>query len=134
MLQVLNEKTGVFRNISPTQDNWITGSTGYSGFSYTIIIRKQSASLQLVVKTGGDTELNKMLFDRLYQKKTEIESDFGAALNWRRMDEQISSCIQYDMDTLRLDDRGTWDLGMIEISDKFLLWDQAFKKWIKELV
>lgn len=134
LLAVLNEKTHIFRNISPTHDNWISGSTGFSGFYHNIIIRKNSASIQLVVEKNGNTQLNKKMFDALHEHKQEIEAAFGLPLNWRRMDEQISSRIQYDLATLGLEDRSTWTEGMKDIAERFMLWDGIFKERIKALV
>jgi hypothetical protein len=69
LLSVLNEKTGLFRNISPSSDNWLAAGSGVSGVNYQIVIRMDSAAIKLVIEKDRTGELNKKIFDWLYERK-----------------------------------------------------------------
>lgn len=131
LLPVLNDKTGLFRNISPSSDNWLSAGTGVGGVYYQIVIRMDSASIKLII--DKNRELNKKIFDCLYERKDKIEKVFGNEINWRRMDNQISSRIEYDIDCCRLSDESTWTKGYEIIADTLIEWDNAFKPHYSEI-
>jgi hypothetical protein len=110
-------------NISPSSDNWLSASTGVGGIYYQIVIRMGDASIKLII--DKNKELNKKIFDYLYEKKDEIEEVFGSEINWKRMDNQVSSRIEYDMDCCGLDDESTWVEGYEIITDTLIKWDKA---------
>ncbi len=45
---------------------------------------------------GRTQDENKVIFDALYSKKEQIESDFGNALVWERMDNKQISRIKFE--------------------------------------
>lgn len=77
------------------------------GIYYQIVIRMDDDSIKLII--DKNKELNKKIFDYLYEKKDEIEEVFGSEINWKRMDNQVSSRIEHDMDCCGLDDEPTPD-------------------------
>ena len=131
LLPVLNDKTNLFKNISPSSDNWLSAGTGVGGIYYQIVIRMGDASIKLII--DKNKELNKKIFDYLYEKKGEIEEVFGNEINWKRMDNQVSSRIEYDMDCCGLDDESTWDKGYEIIADTLIKWDKAFEPYYNEI-
>ncbi len=133
LLPVLAEHTNRYRNISPSADNWLAASTGVSGISYQIVIRMQDASLRLVLEKTADPETNKRAFDFLYGRRDAIERDFGDTMVWRRMEDRISSRIEYDIPEHGLQDEEQWEATYEVISESFSLWEQAFDKHIAEL-
>lgn len=132
LLPVLNGKTSLYKNVSPTKDNWLNAGTGFGGVFYQIVIRMDSASILLVIERGS-SETNKKVFDYLYQHKEKIEKEFGEAINWRRMDDQISCRIQYDIPNCGLKDKNTWDKGFEVVLEKLIIWDKVFINYIKQL-
>ncbi|MGI6078471.1 MAG: DUF4268 domain-containing protein [Fastidiosipilaceae bacterium] len=133
LLPVLNEKTGLFRNISPSSDNWLAAGSGVSGVNYQIVIRMDSAAIKLVIDKDRTGELNKKIFDCLYGRKDKIEEAFGNGIIWRRMDNQISSRIEYDIDGCGLSDESTWGQGSEMIADMPVKWDEAFRPYHREI-
>ncbi|WP_431811825.1 DUF4268 domain-containing protein [Lysinibacillus sp. FW12] len=87
LLEKLNEKTNIYRNVNPTDDNWLNAGTGVGGIYYQIVIRKVSSSILLVIDKSK-TDLNKKIFDYLYGFHEEIEKDFGGEIMWRKMEEK----------------------------------------------
>ena len=131
LLPILNDKTNLFKNISPSSDNWLSAGTGMGGIYYQVVIRKDDASIKLII--DKNKELNKKIFDCLYEKKDEVEKAFGSEINWKRMDNQVSSRIEHDMDCCGLDDESTWDKGYEIIADTLIKWDKAFEPHYNEV-
>lgn len=131
LLRVLSEKTSLFRNISPSRDNWLTAGTGVGGVNYLIAIKMNGAAIKLVI--NKDRELNKKIFDYIYERKDRIEEIFGNKINWRRMDNQVSSRIEHEVDNCGLGDESTWDQGYETIADRLIKWDEAFKPYFGEM-
>jgi hypothetical protein len=104
-----------------------------SGVNYQIVIRMDSAAIKLVIEKDRTGELNKKIFDYLYERKEKIEEAFGNEINWRRMDNQISSRIEYDINICGLNDESTWDQGYEVISDMLIKWDKAIRPYFSEI-
>ena len=66
-----------------------------------------SAALQLVLNRG-DSAQNKSLFDQLHNNKGDIEQTFGEKVTWRRMDDNKSSRIQYEINDVGLKNSSNW--------------------------
>src|SRR5690606_27413710 len=47
LLQEINEKSDLFKNISPSKDNWIGCGSGYSGISYLFYVTGYYARIEL---------------------------------------------------------------------------------------
>ncbi|MDR9756305.1 MAG: DUF4268 domain-containing protein [Thermoanaerobacterales bacterium] len=133
LLPVLNEKTSLYRNISPSRDNWLAAGSGVSGVNYSIVIRMNSAAIRLAIAKDKSRELNKRIFDYLYDKKDEIEQAIGDEINWRRMDNQISSTIEFDIDCCGLNDESTWEKGYEVIAETLVKWEDTFRPYLNEI-
>lgn len=96
-LEVL-EKAGVelYGNVSPSRDHWLSAGSGLSGAHYSMIFCHDFVGIQFVL--DGTKERNKALFDHLHQRRTEIEKRFGVEMDWRRMDGNKASIIEYRQD------------------------------------
>lgn len=82
-------------NRSPSTSNWIGGTAGVAGYRWNYVIWMDDAgAVELNIDTG-DKRKNKRLFDALRSRKLEIETAFGAPLEWQRLDDARRSGIQY---------------------------------------
>ncbi len=88
------QESNLFQNISPSKDHWLSAGSGVSSCPFSLIFSKVEVRVELGLLRSNRNE-NKKLFDLLFSMKDEIESKFGAKLEWRRMDEKKSSKIQY---------------------------------------
>jgi hypothetical protein len=91
-----------------------------------------SASILVVIEKRDVTQ-NKVIFDTLFQDKDTIEAEFGEPMTWRRMDDNKSSRIQYEINGVGLSDTTTWSKGFEIISEKIIKWEHTFKPYIKGL-
>lgn len=82
----------LFRNVRPSTSNWITTGSGVSGFPFVLAFSQREAKVELGLSRKNAAE-NKWMFDQLHAERDRIEAAFGAALEWRRKDDQIQSQI-----------------------------------------
>lgn len=73
---------------------------------------------------------NKELFDKLYNKKNEIEKELGFSLDWRRLDNSKASRIVYDINGLNFEDHSNYNELMNKIIDLAIVLRKVFKKYI----
>jgi Domain of unknown function (DUF4268) len=90
------EAAGVTRysNVNPSDDHWLDAGSGLSGVPFTMIFSQKEARADLSISRGSREE-NKWLFDRLYEQKDAIEADFGAPMEWLRLDNRKAAGIRY---------------------------------------
>jgi len=96
-------------NISPSKENWISAGAGRSGLSYNYVIwRNERTGVELYIDTG-ERDQNKRIFDRIAEKKAEVESIFGDSLQWERLDDARASRIRFVIRKGGLrDDESNW--------------------------
>ncbi|NSX13652.1 MULTISPECIES: DUF4268 domain-containing protein [Cupriavidus] len=84
----------LYANVSPSQDHWVSAGSGMSGVHYNMIFNRDEARVEFVLSTRSK-DVNKALFDFLLGRQQQLQSDFGAPLTWRRMDDRKVSIIEY---------------------------------------
>lgn len=81
-LEALRERNvGLFENVSPSKDHWLSCGTGVSGCAYSLIFLKNEVRVELGLQRSDASE-NKWLFDRLDEVREEVEDRFGDSLSW----------------------------------------------------
>ncbi len=100
LLELSKQKTKLHFNTSTTQHNWIGTSAGIKGLGYNYAIRKDSAQVELYIDRGeGCDDLNKDIFNQLFQKKKEIEYTFGDSLEWQCIEGKRACSIRKQINT-----------------------------------
>jgi hypothetical protein len=96
LLDVAKEKgLRLHANRAPTTSHWLSAGAGKSGYSWNYVIWMEDAgAVELDIDTG-DKRKNKRLFDALRSRKAEIETAFGAPLEWQRLDDARRSGVRY---------------------------------------
>lgn len=90
------EKSSLHANVSPGTVQWVGTSAGRSGLSLNYVILKNTGRVELYIDVDdyvgdGSGAENKALFDFLARDKAAIESAFGEALVWERLDDKRAS-------------------------------------------
>jgi hypothetical protein len=83
-------KTIILLNRTPSNENWITISSGTSGVTYALVILRQEVKVQLNFETPGE-DRNTRMYHFLNERRLEIEEQFGAPLHWQNT-ESVKSC------------------------------------------
>lgn len=92
--QLRADGVGLYANISPARDHWLSAGSGVRSCPYQMIFSRDEARVELSLQRADKIE-NKWLFDQLHARKDQIEAAFGAELDWRRMDDKKASRIVY---------------------------------------
>jgi ADP-ribosyl-[dinitrogen reductase] hydrolase len=131
LLEELNKRTTTYKNVNPIKDNWLDAGTGLSGVSFSFVVRMDSVAIRLVL--NRDKDVNKKMFDFLYEHKENIEKSFGESLVWNRMDAHKSSRVEFVTKSVGLADTSNWGPGVQMLAEKFVNWERVFKPYIGKL-
>ena len=133
LLPKMNARSGLFSGRNPdanNKDHWLSTGAGISGVSYSFVITQNYASVELGISKDSAEE-NKRIFDRLFEKKSEIEAAFGAPLNWERLDDKKMSRIDFRLDDVNYYNEAEWEQIQEFLIDKMMQLDNALKKHLK---
>lgn len=123
---VVIERGKPFNTRKPTTDHWynIAIGTSEAHIDITLVNKDSLIGVELYITN------NKELFDKLYERKEEIESDLGFKLDWRRLDNSKASRIVYRIKGLNFDDHSNYNELMNKTIDLAVLMRDTFKKYI----
>lgn len=84
----------LYSNVNSSTDHWLSAGSGVSGCPFTMIFSKREVRVELWI-ARPNTEVNKAIFDTLSVNKSQLDSKFGASMEWLRLDDKKSSRIQF---------------------------------------
>lgn len=133
LLERSRDRTNLGANRSPSRDYWLAVSLGRSGFNYNYLIYGDHAAIDLYIDVGYQ-EKNKSIFDRLYAEKDAIESEFGDALEWRRLDDKRTSRIVKSYHGYGgLHERDKWENLQDILIDALIRFDKTMRKRVRNM-
>jgi hypothetical protein len=121
----------LYQNISPAKDHWLSAGSGMRSCPYQMIFSRDEARVEISLQRSDAAE-NKWVFDQLLAEKDKIEAAFGAALDWRRMDDKKASRIVY-AEPFDGFDRGVWPQMIAWLSDYIRKLEAAFSEPLARL-
>lgn len=122
----------LFARRSPNKDHWISAGAGRSGLSYGYVALMKSVLIEFYIDTG-DKNKNKKIFGELFKKKPQIESDFGEALHWQRLDDKRACRISKVVEQKGLMSEDDWPALQDKMIDAMIRFEKALGKHIKTL-
>ena len=128
------KRTDLHSSISPGRYSWVGTSAGVRGLSLNYTIRKGEAGVELYIDRGKDTgDESKVIFDELESHKEAIEAEFGAQLEWQRLEGRRASRIAVQaMEGGYADESGWPDLQDTQI-DAMIRLEAALRPRTQEL-
>lgn len=82
-------------HITPGEYSYIQVSSGVRGLNFVYTVGQDESTAELYIDRGKDSEeINKSIFDQLFESKKEIELEFGKAIQWDRLDARRASRIR----------------------------------------
>lgn len=127
-----NKVNGLFSNISPSKDNWISLGIGMSGINLNLGMSKTYCRSEIYI-IRGNQETNKELFDFLYNMKHSIEDQFGEELEWERMSNKITCRIKNELREVSYFEKEDWNKMFNFMMDSATRMEKAFREPIKKL-
>lgn len=123
---VIVERGKPFNIRKATTDHWYNVAIGTSDahIDITLVNKDSVIGVELYITD------NKELFDKLYQRKDEIEADLGFKLDWRRLNNSKASRIVTFIKGLNFDDHSNYNELMNKTIDLAVLMRDTFKRYI----
>ena len=123
---VLVERGKPFNVRKATTDHWYNVAIGTSDahIDITLVNKDSVIGVELYITD------NKEFFDKLYQRKDEIENDLGFKLDWRRLNNSKASRIVTFIKGLNFDDHSNYNELINKTIDLAVLMRDTFKKYI----
>lgn len=124
----------LFKDKLPSRNNWIRVSAGKPGLSYTYSITMNSASVELTIDDGKDSEeVNKKRFNVFYNRKNVIENIFRNPLNWDSVEGRKAYRVKWTIDGMGLKDKENWNHLQGEMIHAMSRLEMAFREEISNL-
>lgn len=129
-LKEINKHSDIYKNISPSKDNWIGSGSGISSASYNSVISNHYARVELYISRASAEE-NKIIFDFLQTQKTAIEEKFGSELTWERLNNKKACRIKCELAGVDYFNADDWQKMIDFMVDKLPKLSMAFSDSIK---
>lgn len=132
-LPKFNAKSDLFsgRSLELNQyDHWLSTGSGITGVSFSFLVTKNYAGVELAIEKSRDQKYNKKIFDYLYSYKKEIEKSFGDSLLWERLDDKNMSRISYRLENVSIFDREDWNKMMNFLIDSMIKLENTLRVYI----
>jgi len=123
LLERANEKTRLHSRISPSRDSWISAAVSGVQFNYNLLMK--SARIEVYIDTG-DRDQNKRIFDKLQERREQIEAVFGEDMDWQRLDNRKASRIAWEISGGGLADEASWPELQVRMIDGMVRLEKAF--------
>jgi hypothetical protein len=95
-LKEANKHNNICQNNSPTMESWVGIGSGVGGININLVVSRSYARVEIYINKGVGQ--NKSVFDYFFKQKEQIEKDFGASLDWERMDDKVTCRIKWQLD------------------------------------
>lgn len=112
---------GSFSNVTTSKMNWISGSIGIGGITIGCIANFDHSRVELYIDRGKK-EINKAIFDYLFQRRTAIEAELDVSLNWWRYEDRRASTISYRLEGVSIEREEDW----IQMAKFHACWSKKF--------
>ncbi len=127
-----NQQNNLFSNNSPSKESWIEKGIGMSGVSMNLGVSGSYCRCEFYISKGRK-ELNKEIFDYLYDRKEKIENVAEKELIWERMDDNKTSRIKLELSGVSLFEEKDWEKMIDFLIDASVRMEKAFREPIKKL-
>jgi hypothetical protein len=132
LLKEINKQPNSFQNCSPSKDNWISAGSGISGVTFNFVISNYYARTEVYISRNSK-EQNKLIFDELLSKKSEIEKTFGENLQWERLDNKKACRIKHELNDVDYFNRDDWNKMIVFMIDSMQRLEKSFRDPIQKL-
>jgi hypothetical protein len=134
LLEKAKQKTKLHSQISPGPYGWLGTGAGMSGLAYNYSVTKHEGQVELYIDRGKDMDSeNKLIFDKLFAHKEDIEKVFGESLNWERLEERRASRISKKITIGGYRDEDKWPAIHEAMIDAMIRLEKSMNPYILKL-
>jgi hypothetical protein len=127
LLTEAKTKTAIHANRSPSDDGWLSGSTGRAGFDFTYTTRQKDSQVEVWIVR------NKAAFQQLLLQKDAIEQEFKGTLDWQELPAKEGSRIRFVVEGGYRSPPDEWPEIHTKLIDAMIRLDKAFRARIAKL-
>ena len=131
LLTKFNTFSSQYKNVNPGLDHWLSSGSGVSGAPFSFVVTKSYAAVELLINKGSKEE-NKKIFDKLLNKKEDIEKSYEAKLTWERLDDKKSSRITDRMFNVDITNRDDWGKIIDFLCQAMVRFEKAIRESLKK--
>jgi len=92
---VAQPEAKLHRHLTPGVAAWIGATSGVRGLNLNFVVLQDECAAELYIDRGNGADVeNKSIYDQLFAHKDAIESAFGGALEWQRLDAKRASRVR----------------------------------------
>lgn len=134
LLEYARTKTDLHAGRKATQDGWVSGGIGRTGFNLTYSTRKVDSQVELWIALGsGQTAKNKAAFNALKAQQIAIHQDFGGDLEWQELPEGEGSRVRYVVPGGYKSPQDEWPQIHAALTDAMIRLDRAMRARVAAL-
>jgi Domain of unknown function (DUF4268) len=131
LIQLMNAKSSLYQNISPSIYHWIGAGSGVRGAGLNFAVSKSYARAELYIDRGNKEE-NDFIFDELSKHKDQIEKDFPKQLAWERLEGKRACRIKAE--TIgNVFDKDQWDTMLSFMVDSMIRLESTLREPLKKV-
>jgi len=131
LLPKINEKSQLFRDAKPRNNEYLACSSGHSRIWYQFFIYNSTTRVQLWINRLKKTKTLKV-YENLLQRKDEIESKFGEPLIWRQTGQGCS--IEYSLKNVSVANEDDWNKTIELLVENMIKLETAMKDALVEVL
>ncbi|MCD5408193.1 DUF4268 domain-containing protein [Candidatus Bipolaricaulota bacterium] len=134
LLERARQRTKLHAGISPTHHSWISTGAGKTGLALNYVARQHETYVELYIDRGKDSEAeNEAIFEQLLRHREAIESAFGEALEWQRLEGKRACRIKKALEIGGYLDEEKWPEVHQAMIDAMVRLEKALKPYISKL-
>jgi hypothetical protein len=134
LLERSRGRTTLFSGVSPSRENWLNNGAGKSGLALTYVIRMEDADVALNIDRGKDSwDENRELLDQLMRHRSDIERNFGGALQWKADDASRVCRISAPLEGTGLREQDRWPELQDRMIDTMIRFERALRPYLDRL-
>ncbi|MEQ6166158.1 DUF4268 domain-containing protein [Ekhidna sp. MALMAid0563] len=132
-LDVARQDIPAFKNISPSEYNWIGIPSTIPRVNHTLWLAKNMVTLRLYIDRGKSMDKeNRDIYNELMKDQTAIHQEFGESLTWTNDPKYRAVIISKKVDG-GYEDREDWDKVFKECTDTMKRMMKVFDPRLKEI-
>ncbi len=132
LLDEAKGRTRLHANISPRSYSWAGVAAGLRGLAWNYVLRQNDTSVELYIDRG-DEESNADVLKQLEAHRQQVETEFGSALEWQRLEGKRACRIRCRLEKGGWKDESRWPEIRVATIDAMIRLEKALGPHVKKL-